>query len=42
MHSKCDSIEIAIDKDKDEIIYERFQPLLNRYQMDLKGIKEGY
>ena len=38
MHSKSDNIEIMINDKSDEVIEERFQALLLRYQIELETI----
>ena len=36
MHTKSDNIEIMIGNETDEIIEDRFETLLQRYQKDLE------
>ena len=36
MHTKSDNIEIMIGNETDEIIEDRFESLLQRYQKDLE------
>ena len=41
MHSKSDNSEIIIYGKTDEVIKERFQSLLNRYQIGLETSMKG-
>ena len=43
MHSKSDNIQIMINEKADEVVEERFQSLLSRYQTGLEtSIKDSY
>ena len=41
MHSKSDNIKIMINDEADEVIKELFDSLKNRYQNNLKLIKDS-
>ena len=41
MHSKSDNTETMINDKVDEIIENRFESLLNRYQIELENSKRG-
>ena len=41
MHAKSDNIEIMMGSETDEIIEERFKPLLQRYQEGLEESIKG-
>ena len=40
MHSKSDKIEIMISDEADEVVKDLFDSLKNRYQNDLKSMKD--